>query len=84
MDGVGADALWEFESKPAEDFGLVGIGAADSTQSELAAVDEGLTLLSGRDAGAPGPDGRFPAGSVNAAVEQALEANAARLKELRE
>jgi predicted ATP-dependent protease len=49
----------------------------------VATVDEGLTLLSGRDAGAPGPDGRFPEGSFNAAVERALEANVARLKELR-
>jgi lon-related putative ATP-dependent protease len=47
-------------------------------------VDEGLALLSGRDAGAPGRDGRFPEGSFNAAVERALEANIARLKELRE
>jgi lon-related putative ATP-dependent protease len=50
----------------------------------IATVDEGLTLLSGRDAGAPGPDGRFPEGSFNAAVERALEANVARLKELRD
>jgi predicted ATP-dependent protease len=47
-------------------------------------VDEGLALLSGRDAGMPGSDGRFPDGTFNAAVERALEANAARLKELRE
>jgi lon-related putative ATP-dependent protease len=50
----------------------------------IATVDEGLTLLSGREAGVPGRDGRFPEGSFNAAVERALEANAARLKELRE
>jgi predicted ATP-dependent protease len=50
----------------------------------IATVDEGLTLLSGRDAGVPGEDGRFPEGTLNAAVERALEANAARLKELRE
>ncbi len=46
-------------------------------------VDEGLALLSGREAGAPGRDGRFPEGSFNAAVAQALEANVARLKALR-
>ncbi|MBI4011239.1 MAG: ATP-dependent protease, partial [Candidatus Rokubacteria bacterium] len=49
----------------------------------VATVDEGLGLLTGRPAGAPGPDGRFPEGSVNAAVEQALAANVRRLKELR-
>jgi len=50
----------------------------------IATVDEGLALLSGREAGTPGPDGRFPDGSFNAAVERALEANLARLKELHE
>ena len=46
-------------------------------------VDEGLELLTGRPAGAPAPDGHFPEGSVNAAVEEALAANVRRLKELR-
>lgn len=46
-------------------------------------VDEGLTLLTGREAGERGPDGRFPEGSVNAAVERALVANVERLKEMR-
>ncbi len=50
----------------------------------VATVDEVLTLLAGREAGAPGPDGRFPAGSFNAAVERALEEHAARLRELRQ
>jgi lon-related putative ATP-dependent protease len=50
----------------------------------VTSVDEGLSLLSGRDAGAPRRDGRFPEGTFNAAVESALEANVARLKELRE
>jgi lon-related putative ATP-dependent protease len=50
----------------------------------IATVDEGLSLLSGRDAGTPGRDGRFPQGSFNAAVDRALEASVARLKELRE
>ncbi len=49
----------------------------------ISTVDEGLTLLTGRDAGQPGLDGRFPEGSVNAAVEGALVANVKRLKELR-
>jgi lon-related putative ATP-dependent protease len=47
-------------------------------------VDEGLALLSGREAGEPRRDGRFPEGTFNAAVEQALDASVARLKELRE
>ena len=46
-------------------------------------VDEGLALLTGRDAGLRQPDGLFPEGSVNAAVEAGLQANIARLKELR-
>ena len=46
-------------------------------------VDEGLALLTGRVAGERGPDGRFPEGSFNAAVEQALEANVKRLRALR-
>ena len=47
-------------------------------------VDEGLALLSGREAGLPRTDGRFPEGSFNAAVERALEARVARLSELYE
>jgi lon-related putative ATP-dependent protease len=50
----------------------------------VATVDEGLALLSGQDAGTAGRDGRFPPGTFNAAVEQALEANAARLRALRD
>jgi lon-related putative ATP-dependent protease len=46
-------------------------------------VDEGVALLAGRPAGERGPDGQYPAGSVNAAVEEALAASLARLKELR-
>jgi predicted ATP-dependent protease len=49
----------------------------------ISKVDEGLALLSGREAGCRGPDGRFPEGSFNAAVEEALAANVRRLKELR-
>jgi predicted ATP-dependent protease len=36
-------------------------------------VDQALALLAGHDAGARGADGRFPAGSVNAAIEAVLE-----------
>jgi hypothetical protein len=46
-------------------------------------VDEGIALLSGREAGERGPDGRFPGASFNAAVERALAENVARLKVLR-
>jgi hypothetical protein len=46
-------------------------------------VDEGLALLTGREAGERGADGRYPDGSVNAAVESALAANVERLKEMR-
>ncbi|HXJ81408.1 MAG TPA: ATP-binding protein [Candidatus Methylomirabilis sp.] len=49
----------------------------------VSTVDEGLALLSGREAGERGPDGRFPDGSFNATVEEALAANVRRLKELR-
>ena len=46
-------------------------------------VDEGLALLSGRQAGEPGPDGRYPEGSFNEAVRQSLLRNIERLKALR-
>jgi lon-related putative ATP-dependent protease len=49
----------------------------------IGTVDEGLELLTGRQAGERGPDGRFPEGSVNAAVEQALARNVERLRQLR-
>jgi predicted ATP-dependent protease len=48
----------------------------------VATVDEGLEQLSGRPAGLPDPDGRYPAGSFNAAVQDALAANVLRLREL--
>jgi predicted ATP-dependent protease len=60
------------------------VGAGTFHVHAIATVDEGLTLLSGRDAGVPGPDGRFPEGTFNAAVERALETKLARLKELRD
>jgi lon-related putative ATP-dependent protease len=46
-------------------------------------VDEGLALLSGCEAGALGPGGRYPEGSVNDAVQQALIRNVERLKAAR-
>lgn len=46
-------------------------------------VDEGLAVLSKRDAGEPGPDGRYPQGSFNEAVHQALIRNIERLKAMR-
>jgi hypothetical protein len=46
-------------------------------------VDEGLTVLSGREAGQAGPDGRYPDGSFNAAVAQALIRNLEQLKAVR-
>ena len=49
----------------------------------VGSVDEGLEVLSGRPAGARRPDGAFPEGSFNAAVEQALAENVERLKALR-
>ena len=49
----------------------------------IASVDEAIALLTGRVAGEAGADGRFPEGTFNAAVEQALAAHVARLRELR-
>jgi len=40
-------------------------------------IDEAAALLLGRDAGARGPDGTFPEGSINALVERRLAAFAA-------
>jgi lon-related putative ATP-dependent protease len=49
----------------------------------VATVDEGLELLTGRPAGERGADGRFPAETVNAAVDEALARNVERLRQLR-
>jgi lon-related putative ATP-dependent protease len=49
----------------------------------IGTVDEGLAILSGREAGEPGPDGRYPEGSVNEAVRQALLRNVDRLRAMR-
>jgi predicted ATP-dependent protease len=48
----------------------------------VSTVDEGLALLSGREPGER-RDGRYPAGSFNAAVDEALAAGVARLRQLR-
>jgi lon-related putative ATP-dependent protease len=47
-----------------------------------ATVDAGLALLSGLEVGTPGPDGRYPDDTFNAAVERALAASVARLRAL--
>jgi hypothetical protein len=47
----------------------------------VATVDDGLALLSGREAGER-RDGGYPAGSFNAAVDAALAEGVARLREL--
>src|SRR5712691_1667383 len=41
VDGVGADAVGEIETESGEDLGLLGIGPADASQLQLAAIDEG-------------------------------------------
>jgi predicted ATP-dependent protease len=46
-------------------------------------VDEGLAVLSRRDPGEVGPDGRYPDGTFNAAVVQALMRNLEQLKTVR-
>jgi predicted ATP-dependent protease len=48
----------------------------------ISTVDEGLALLSGREAGERGADGKFPQGSFNAMVDAALVESAERLKEV--
>jgi predicted ATP-dependent protease len=49
----------------------------------VSTVDAGLEILCGRPGGARGPDGTFPEGTVNAAIEQALARNIERLRQLR-
>jgi len=46
-------------------------------------VDDGLAVLSGREAGDLRPDGRYPEGTFNDAVRQALARNVEQLKALR-
>jgi lon-related putative ATP-dependent protease len=48
----------------------------------VSTVDEGLALLSGREAGER-REGRYPAGTFNAAVDDALAAGVVRLRQLR-
>jgi len=47
----------------------------------VATVDEGMALLTGLLAGTRGPDGKYPAGSVNALVDERLRALAAGLRD---
>ncbi|MEW6669124.1 MAG: ATP-binding protein [Thermodesulfobacteriota bacterium] len=47
-------------------------------------VDEGIEILTGREAGAPGPDGKYPEGTINALVNQKLRSLAEGLKEFGE
>jgi lon-related putative ATP-dependent protease len=46
----------------------------------VSTVDEGLAVLSGRESGERGPDGRYPEGSFNDAVQRALLRNVEQLK----
>jgi predicted ATP-dependent protease len=46
-------------------------------------VDEGVALLTGRPAGEADADGRYPDGTLNAAIEAVLDANVERLRRLR-
>jgi len=48
----------------------------------VATVDEGLAVLTGLPAGEPGPDGSYPAESVNGRVERALAEMVERLRAL--
>ncbi|HXJ33765.1 MAG TPA: ATP-binding protein [Candidatus Eisenbacteria bacterium] len=50
----------------------------------VASVDEAIALLSGRAAGERDAEGRFAAGTVNAAIDAALDANVERLRALRQ
>jgi predicted ATP-dependent protease len=49
----------------------------------VSTVDEGLALLSGREAGVRATDGHYPADTFNAAVDRALAAGVQRLRQLR-
>jgi lon-related putative ATP-dependent protease len=62
---------------------IAAVGRGEFHVWAVATVDEGLEILTGRPAGVPGPDGRFPPASVNAAVEDALARNVASLRQLR-
>ena len=46
----------------------------------VSAIDEGIAILTGAPAGQRGPDGRFPQGTVNRRVDDALRDLAMRLK----
>jgi hypothetical protein len=46
----------------------------------VSTVDEGIALLTGREAGEQQPDGAFPEGTVNCAVQERLLLLAERVK----
>lgn len=62
---------------------LVADTAAAGTRQLLREVKETFAVLSQREAGELGPDGRYPEGTFNEAVSQALAHNVERLKALR-
>jgi hypothetical protein len=46
----------------------------------IATIDEGIEILTGVKAGERGPEGRFPAGTINRLVEDKLKAFAERAR----
>ena len=46
----------------------------------VASIDQGIEILTGREAGAPGADGKYPDGSINYLVEQRLIGFAAKVR----
>ena len=50
------------------------VGAGEFHIWPIDSIDQGIALLTGREAGARGEDGTFPAGSVNGLVEARLKA----------
>ncbi|MFQ5886070.1 MAG: hypothetical protein ACE5II_02420, partial [Anaerolineae bacterium] len=47
-------------------------------------IDEGISILTGQEAGERQPDGTYPSGTVNYEVDKRLRELAERLKEFRE
>jgi lon-related putative ATP-dependent protease len=48
----------------------------------VSTIDEGIAILTGRPAGRPGPDGNYPAGSINRLVVDRLAALAEKAQEI--
>ncbi|MFP4274935.1 MAG: S16 family serine protease [Paracoccaceae bacterium] len=57
------------------------VAAGRFSVTPVATIEQGIALLTGREAGARGKDGSFPEGSVNAAVEARLRAFAERRRD---